>query len=189
MNKTLQIKICSLEIPVGMEHVALLQLSIGPMSLIHPVYISLLNSIPLLIGKDLLNRFEPLIDFQRLKIWAQVQEPLPLVLAEPPETKFHVMSTNLKIMALHGDTEPQELHHDPGRQIHDHAAFLCSFEPASENRHYFDEDTCQGMITAYVDGCSYNHQGVLKAGAGSVWLDDNRGPPQQVSLDLCILQR
>lgn len=73
MDKTLQIKKCSQDIqaysPVGtrMEHVALLQLSMGPISLIHPVYISPLNSIPLLIGKDLLNRFEPLIDFQRLK--------------------------------------------------------------------------------------------------------------------------
>lgn len=48
------------------------------MNLVHPVYVSPFDSIPLLIGKDLLNRFEPLIDFKRLKIWAQVREPLPI---------------------------------------------------------------------------------------------------------------
>ncbi len=32
---------------------------------------------PLLNGKDLLNRFKPLIDFKHLKIWTQVREPLP----------------------------------------------------------------------------------------------------------------
>lgn len=53
------------------------------MTLVHPVYVSSLNSIPLLIGKDLLNRFEPLIDFKRLKLWAQVRQPLPFI---PPRT-------------------------------------------------------------------------------------------------------
>ncbi len=34
------------------------------------------NTYPLLIWKDLLNRFEPLIDFKHLKTWTQVREPL-----------------------------------------------------------------------------------------------------------------
>lgn len=34
------------------------------------------------------------------------------------------------------------------------------------------------MITAYVDGCSYNHNGTLKAGAGVVWLNDRPCQPQ-----------
>lgn len=37
------------------------------MNLVHPVYMSPFDSIPLLIGKDLLNRFGPLIVFKRLK--------------------------------------------------------------------------------------------------------------------------
>uniref|UniRef100_A0AAV2MLK3 Uncharacterized protein n=1 Tax=Knipowitschia caucasica TaxID=637954 RepID=A0AAV2MLK3_KNICA len=57
---------------------ALMQLTVGPMTLVHPVYISPFNSIPLLLGQDLLNRLKPLIDFQRLKIWAQVRKPLPI---------------------------------------------------------------------------------------------------------------
>ncbi|KAF5890129.1 olfactory receptor 51B2-like protein [Clarias magur] len=47
------------------------------MDLVHPVYISPLNTYPVLIGKDLLNRLVPLIDFKQLKIWTQVHEPLP----------------------------------------------------------------------------------------------------------------
>lgn len=54
------------------------------------------------------------------------------------------------------------------------------FEPI--NHHYFDENICQTMITAYVDRCSYNHQGVLKACAGIIWLNDNPCPPQQFNL-------
>uniref|UniRef100_A0AAV2M3I1 Uncharacterized protein n=1 Tax=Knipowitschia caucasica TaxID=637954 RepID=A0AAV2M3I1_KNICA len=48
------------------------------MTLVHPVYISPFNTHPLLLGQDLLNRFKPLIDYQRLKIWTQVREPLPI---------------------------------------------------------------------------------------------------------------
>ncbi len=47
------------------------------MDLVHPVYVSTLKTYTLLIGKDLLNRFEPLKDFKHLKIWTQVREPLP----------------------------------------------------------------------------------------------------------------
>ncbi|XDV29270.1 hypothetical protein PO909_032407 [Leuciscus waleckii] len=48
------------------------------MSLINPVYVSPMNIYPFLIGKDLLDRFDPLLDFKHLKVWAQVREPLPL---------------------------------------------------------------------------------------------------------------
>ncbi|KAL1258489.1 hypothetical protein QQF64_009066 [Cirrhinus molitorella] len=46
---------------------------------------------------------------------------------------------------------------------------------------YFEESVCQGMPTAYVDGCSYNHDGILKAGAGVLWLNDQPCPPQHFS--------
>ncbi|KAF5893563.1 NYNRIN-like protein, partial [Clarias magur] len=38
-----------------LKHVAPIHLTVGPMDLVHPVYISPLNTYPLLIGKDLLN--------------------------------------------------------------------------------------------------------------------------------------
>lgn len=64
------------------NEVALMQLAIGPMKLVHPVYVAPRDNVPLLIGKDLLNRFKPLIDFKQLRIWAQVQKPLPISLSE-----------------------------------------------------------------------------------------------------------
>ncbi|RXN20362.1 ribonuclease H-like protein [Labeo rohita] len=52
------------------------------------------------------------------------------------------------------------------------------------NHRYFDSNACEGMPTAYVDGCSYNHQGNLKAGAGVVWVNDDPCLPQQFNLGL-----
>ncbi len=55
-------------------------------------------------------------------------------------------------------------------------------QPQLTNHGYFEENVCEGMPTAYVDGCSYNHKGNLKAGAGVVWLNNDPCPPQQVKL-------
>ncbi len=52
--------------------------------------------------------------------------------------------------------------------------------PQATNHRYFD--VCKGMPTAYVDGCSYNHEGKLQAGAGVVWLNNDPCPPQQLKL-------
>ncbi len=82
-NGTLKLQRCELNFQayshmgLQLKHVAPIHLTVGPMDLVHPVYVSTLNTHPLLIGKDLLNRFEPLIDFKHLKIWTQVREPLP----------------------------------------------------------------------------------------------------------------
>ncbi|XP_067224466.1 protein NYNRIN-like [Chanodichthys erythropterus] len=54
--------------------------------------------------------------------------------------------------------------------------------PQLINYRYFEENVCEGMPTAYVDGCSYNQQGNLKAGAGVVWLNNDPCPPQQFKL-------
>ncbi len=43
-------------------------------------------------------------------------------------------------------------------------------QPQLMNHRYFEENVCEGMPTAYVDGSSYNHKGNLQAGAGVVWL-------------------
>ncbi len=53
---------------------------------------------------------------------------------------------------------------------------------ASDNHRYFEENVCTGMPTAYVDGCSYNREGKLQAGAGVVWLNNDPCPPQQLKL-------
>uniref|UniRef100_A0AAV2LGK3 Uncharacterized protein n=1 Tax=Knipowitschia caucasica TaxID=637954 RepID=A0AAV2LGK3_KNICA len=66
------------QVDTTIRKMALMRLTVGPMTLVHPVYISPFNTHPLLLGQDLLNRFKPLIDYQRLKIWTQVREPLPI---------------------------------------------------------------------------------------------------------------
>ncbi len=82
-NRTLKLQRCELNLQaysltsLQLKHVAPIHLKVGSMDFVHPVYISPLNTYPLLIGKDLLNRFDPLIDFKHLKMWTQVHEPLP----------------------------------------------------------------------------------------------------------------
>ncbi len=55
-------------------------------------------------------------------------------------------------------------------------------QPQLTNHRYFEENVCEGIPTAYVDGCSYNHKGNLQAGAGVVWLNNNPCPPRQFNL-------
>ncbi len=55
-------------------------------------------------------------------------------------------------------------------------------QPQLTNHRYFEENVCEGMPTAYVDGCSYNHKGNFQAGAGVVWLNNDPCPPQQFNL-------
>ncbi|XDV44794.1 hypothetical protein PO909_013033, partial [Leuciscus waleckii] len=83
-NRTLKFHTCELNVQsysqndIQLRNLAPIHLAIGPMSIVHPVYISPMNTYQFLIGKDLLDRFEPLLDFKHLQIWAQVREPLPL---------------------------------------------------------------------------------------------------------------
>ncbi|XP_052433544.1 uncharacterized protein LOC127974375 [Carassius gibelio] len=83
-NRTLNFHTCKLNVQsysqndIQLRNVAPIDLTIGPMSLVHPIYVSPMDNYSFLIGKDLLNRFEPLLDFKQLKVWAQVREPLPL---------------------------------------------------------------------------------------------------------------
>lgn len=68
-HRTLKRQRCALDIQpyslVGtqIQWMAPIHLSIDPMEVVHPIHISPINTIPLLVGMDLLNRFEPLIDF------------------------------------------------------------------------------------------------------------------------------
>ncbi|KAL7399539.1 hypothetical protein ABVT39_026153 [Epinephelus coioides] len=68
-NKELKLQTCFFEVqPYGphsttLKVMALVQLTIGPMTLFHPVYVSSLDAMPLLVGKNHLKWFEPLIDF------------------------------------------------------------------------------------------------------------------------------
>ncbi len=54
--------------------------------------------------------------------------------------------------------------------------------PQLTNHRYFEENVCEGMPTAYVNGCFYNHKGNLQAGARVVWLNNDPCPPRQFNL-------
>ncbi|XP_049324760.1 uncharacterized protein LOC125784857 [Astyanax mexicanus] len=97
-NKEIPLKKCALHLQpyshtgITLHSAALVHVAIGPMSLTHPIHISPLENVPLLFGKDLLDRFKPLIDFQHRRIWAQVCEPLPCPKAQDRVQCYHVAS-------------------------------------------------------------------------------------------------
>uniref|UniRef100_A0AAV2MTU5 Uncharacterized protein n=1 Tax=Knipowitschia caucasica TaxID=637954 RepID=A0AAV2MTU5_KNICA len=72
-HRDLKTQPCDLEIRpysqvnTTIRKMALMRLTVGPMTLVHPVYISPFNAHPLLLGQDLLNRLKPIIDFQPSK--------------------------------------------------------------------------------------------------------------------------
>ncbi len=133
-NRTLKLQRCKLNLQayshtgLQLKHVAPIHLTVGPMDLVHPVYVSTLNTYPLLIGKDLLNRFKPLIDFKHLKIWIQVREPLPCQSLDSNESQCQV--TDIAPKSLIDDavakpgSEPSTNSKDP---------LLCSMQEPESN--------------------------------------------------------
>ncbi|XP_052413554.1 uncharacterized protein LOC127958674 [Carassius gibelio] len=63
---------------IQFEQVVSIHLTIVPMSLIHPMYVPPMNTHALLIDKDLLEHFDPFLNFKQLKDFAQVREPFSL---------------------------------------------------------------------------------------------------------------
>ncbi len=111
-NRTLKLQRSELNLQayshtgLKLKHVAPIHLTVGPMDLVHPVYVSTLNTYPLLIGKDLLNRFKPLVDFKHLKIWTQVREPLPCQSLDSNESQCQVTDTAPDSMLEKGVIRP-----------------------------------------------------------------------------------
>ena len=60
------------------ENVAVVELSMGPVSMAHPVYVSPIAAPELLIGQDCLLRLDPLMDLKRLELWMQTRRPKPV---------------------------------------------------------------------------------------------------------------
>lgn len=84
LGKPLQIETCNVSItsytqdgsPITRR--AWVDLTFQEMMLVHPLHICTIDTEPLLIGQDLLDRLAPLIDCHRGHIWAQVDTPKPL---------------------------------------------------------------------------------------------------------------
>ncbi|RXN20360.1 olfactory receptor 51B2-like protein [Labeo rohita] len=110
-----------------LKHVAPIHLTVGPMNHIHPVYISPLKTYPLLIGKDLLNRFEPLIDFKHLKLWTQVREPLPLQSVDSLESQCQTTDTVSSVLNDVTRSKPRPSSSSTASSK-DQDPFLCSLQ-------------------------------------------------------------
>ncbi len=82
----------------------------------------------LLIGKYLLNRFEPLIDFKHLKIWTQVREPLPCQSLDSNESQCQVTDIALKSMIDDAVANPGS-----GPSTNSKDPFLCSLQEPEPN--------------------------------------------------------
>ncbi len=60
-------------------------------------------------------------------------------------------------------------------------------QPQMTNHRYFEKNMREGIPTAYVNGCSYNHKGNLQAGAGVVWLNNDLCPPHTAQIRPSII--
>ncbi len=133
-NGTLKLQKCELNLQayshtcLQLKHVAPIHLTVGPMDFVHPVYVSTFNTYPLLIGKDLLNRFKPLIDFKHLKIWTQVREPLPCQSLDSNELQCQVTDITPKSMIIDAVAKPGS-----GPSTNSKDPFLCSLQEPEPN--------------------------------------------------------
>lgn len=94
------------------------------MALVHPIYVCDIDTEPLLIGQDLLDRLAPLIDLRQGCIWAQVASPLPWNYDHPGPAD--------KQVAMIQDSHEFGLTPAPFSQLQSHESFLCALD--NENR-------------------------------------------------------
>ncbi|XDV31948.1 hypothetical protein PO909_002865 [Leuciscus waleckii] len=133
-NQTLKFHTCELNVQsysqndIQLRNVAPIHLAIGPMSIVHPVYISPMNTYQFIIGKDLLDRFEPLLDFKHLQVWAQVRDPLPLQPHKSIEPDCQVTGFTGIPSTRHEDKVPTA---DQGS-----SSLLCNFRTTQDSDNY-----------------------------------------------------
>ncbi len=80
------------------------------------------------IGKDLLNRFEPLIDFKHLNIWTQDPEPLPCKSLHTNESQCQVTDIAPKSLIDDAVAKPGS-----GPSTNSKDPFLCSLQVPESN--------------------------------------------------------
>ncbi len=135
-NRTLKLQRCELNLQayshtgLQLKHVAPIHLTVGSMDLVHPVYVSPLKTYPLLIGKDLLNRFEPLIDFEHLKMWTLVREPLPCQSVDSNKSQCQVTDTAPNSLTDDAASKPVPV---PSPSSKDQDPLLCSLQEPESN--------------------------------------------------------
>ncbi len=131
------------------------------MDLVHPVYVSTLNTYPLLIGKDLLNHFEPLIDFKHLNIWTQVHEPLPCQSLDSNESQCQVTDTTPKSPIDDAVSKPGS---GPSTNSKDQKPLLYSLQEPESNT-----GPLQIMTAIDVQGTSVSNVALAQWAENSAW--------------------
>lgn len=151
LGKPLQIEACNVSItsytqdksPITKR--AWIDITFQEMTLVHPIYICVIDTEPLLIGQDLLDRLAPLIDCHHGHMWAQVATPKPLGPGgNPPvsDGRVAVIQESRKPLPMlmpfpepDPDSDPSVPPAGPqppraGSQdsIQDHRSFLCSLK-------------------------------------------------------------
>ncbi|KAF4100048.1 hypothetical protein G5714_018244 [Onychostoma macrolepis] len=135
-NRTLKLQRCELNLQayshtgLRLKHMAPIHLIVGSMDLIHTIYVSPLKTYPFLIGKDLLNRFEPLIDFKHVKMWTQIREPLPCQSLDSNESQCQVTDT---APTSRNDDAVSEPRPEPSSSSKDQDPLLCSLQEPESN--------------------------------------------------------
>ncbi|MED6259810.1 hypothetical protein ATANTOWER_032621 [Ataeniobius toweri] len=90
LSKPFQVKACDVSIishtqdQSGITSRVELDITLKDMTLVHPIYMCTLNTVPFLGGQNLLDRLAPLIDCHQDKLWVQVEVPKPLGASSKP---------------------------------------------------------------------------------------------------------
>ncbi|CAJ1057766.1 hypothetical protein LDENG_00238730%2C partial [Xyrichtys novacula] len=176
-NRDIKLQPCAMEIrpystdSTTLKTMTMLNISIGPMKIMHPVYVSPLESIPFLIGQDLLKRFEPLIDYRQLKIWAQVRRPLPIPATDKNRAQCYALTRELATSTPTSvsspeqpyliDDEPQPCSWPFDDSVIKRDTFLCKFDDTN------GPDTPGPLITDGINLNEYHVNNVILA----LWAD------------------
>ena len=133
-----QIKLCHHPITIlpysstartPMNQVAICHIQIGPMAFEHPIYLSEVERIPLLLGRDLLLRLQPLIDLRNddhFTISSELREPRPFHLDGLQHIPNEVNVINAQANA-DADITPDC---QDNKSLAKQQAFLCSLGPS-----------------------------------------------------------
>ncbi|KAL7383521.1 hypothetical protein ABVT39_012327 [Epinephelus coioides] len=150
LGKPLQIETCNVSTTSYMQDTSPItrrtrvNVTFQEMTLVHPIYVCVLDTEPLLIGQDLLDRLAPLIDCCCGHIWAQVDTPKPLkpaasVLASDSNVAVIESRTTLPMLMPLVDTSsssgpstppacPQPPQSESSTSFQKHRSFLCSLK-------------------------------------------------------------
>uniref|UniRef100_A0A674AG31 Peptidase A2 domain-containing protein n=1 Tax=Salmo trutta TaxID=8032 RepID=A0A674AG31_SALTR len=120
----------------------MLKLHFQDVSLVHPVYVTSLETVTLLLGADLMDRLLPLMDWKTNQVWSQATVPSPLTTLSSPNASCNAVLhegylskaplgkktfRNLLVQnPIHGDITISR--HIPSANLIDHS--FHDFEPA-----------------------------------------------------------